>query len=384
MYQPTAEGREAALEVLFPSVTRILKRDDPSGEARARQKQLSKEFNERTKNIDLGSAGWILIARILLFTESDKRIVHEIAEYLQASSLEKDWLSAEINKASHLIKILIGGNESGYPDVDGPSFSKDDQEYTHRLRQIVSELRNNSGETALKDRFLAVAEIHYRNDRGRLVEHTALQKEKNAKILEYARTIDYSKYAFGAVIVLGSSPTPEEIAEGVTLSQMSKDKIERSIRLNKEKGLAPFYITSGGSVRPRLTRIVEACAMKQHMTEVYQIPSDQILIESTSEHTYSNFMNVVLIAREAGMPTGTKLAVFLVPDRYGDDDQYDYCIKRLFRKAEREIYPLLEQYFSIKDGNEERAVDIVLKDVDKPFIGKTSLWRDYTGEIREK
>jgi len=90
MYQPTAEGREAALEVLFPSVTRILKRDDPSGEARARQKQLSKEFNERTKNIDLGSAGWILIARILLFTESDKRIVHEIAEYLQASSLEKD------------------------------------------------------------------------------------------------------------------------------------------------------------------------------------------------------------------------------------------------------------------------------------------------------
>jgi len=198
------------------------------------------------------------------------------------------------------------------------------------------------------------------------VEHTALQKEKNAKILEYARTIDYSKYAFGAVIVLGSSPTPEEIAEGVTLSQMSKDKIERSIRLNKEKGLAPFYITSGGSVRPRLTRIVEACAMKQHMTEVYQIPSDQILIESTSEHT------------------GTKLAVFLVPDRYGDDDQYNYCIKRLFRKAEREIYPLLEQYFSIKDGNEERAVDIVLKDVDKPFIGKTSLWRDYTGEIREK
>ncbi|KAJ7440187.1 hypothetical protein FB451DRAFT_1300929 [Mycena latifolia] len=168
---------------------------------------------------------------------------------------------------------------------------------------------------------------------------------------------------------------------------MTRDKLARAISLNTEHtGLAPLYIMCGGAVRPQLTRVNEAYEMKAYAVEKYGIPAEQILVDATSEHTYSNFMNAVLIARDAGMPRGTRLGVFMVPDRYGMDDQYAFCVNRLWARAKIEVFPPLGAYFSLEDGEEERAVELVLntgpEDAEPEFVSPTLLWRDYTGELR--
>ncbi|KAJ7687943.1 hypothetical protein B0H17DRAFT_1135953 [Mycena rosella] len=134
------------------------------------------------------------------------------------------------------------------------------------------------------DRCSAVAEIHYLNGQGR---------------------------------ILGHSPTLAEAREGKACSQITQDKITHCVGLNRARKLAPLYIVCSGSVRPRLTCINEGLSMKKELIERYGIPGHEILVDATSEHTYSNFMNTVLLARAAKMPPGTKLAVFLVPADMG-------------------------------------------------------------------
>ncbi|KAJ6563572.1 hypothetical protein DFH09DRAFT_1082166 [Mycena vulgaris] len=383
-WQPTAEGAENARRALFHCATPFLERKDtilvPG--IPPLQKRLAESFSARLDDRDVNSLDLLSIARILLFTEEDRGIILQIIELFGANDLEKTWFSANVDQANHFIKVLVGGNWSPYPDVDGPSCSDANGEYTRLVRDIIFRIKAGSSAATMFDRFSAVAEIHYHNDQGRLAENLARQAQENAAALEYARNIDFSEYACGAVVILGHSPTPQEAKEGKVCSQMTKDKIARCVGLNRERGLAPLYIACGGSVRPQLTRINEALSMKKELMDNYGIAGREILIDATSEHTYSNFMNAVLLAREANMPAGTKLAVFMVPDRYGNEDQHAFCVTRMAGRARDEVYPSFDPYFSMMDGKEDMSMEIVLKDGQEKFSSRILLWKDYTGKLR--
>ncbi|KAJ7264169.1 hypothetical protein C8J57DRAFT_1331977 [Mycena rebaudengoi] len=383
-WQASADGVQDTRRALFHCATPFLERqeEDPVHGLPHLQKCLAASFSARLDGRDLNSLDPLATARTLLFTEDEKEMMAQIVGLLGASDEELRWFSANVEQANHFVKVLVGGNRSPYPDVDGPSCSDADGEYTRLLRDIVSRIAAGSPETAMLDRFSAVAEIHYHNDQGRLAHNLARQTRENAAALEYARNIDFSQYAYGAVVVLGHSPTRQEAKEGKACSRMTKDKIARCVGLNHERGLAPFYIVCGGSVRPQLTRINEALSMKKELMDNYGIAGREILVDATSEHTYSNFMNAVLLAREANMPAGTKLAVYMVPDRYGNEDQHAFCTTKMANRASDEVYPEFESYFSMMDGNEDRSMDILLKDGQEKFLSPILLWKDYTGELR--
>ncbi|KAJ7779677.1 hypothetical protein B0H16DRAFT_1499582 [Mycena metata] len=377
-----AAGAKDALLVLFQCAVSLLGRETMSTEVAALQKRFFESFSARTGDYDIGLMNLRAIAHVLLFSEEDKQILLQTIELLDASAAEQTWFTANINQANYFIKVLVGGNSTPYPDVDAPSYPDTNGKYSHRLRGIIARLRTGLSETAMLERFRAVAEIHYLNDQGRLAENLALQAQENAAALRYARGINYSEYTYGAVVVLGHSPTAEEAKSGTTCSQMTKDKVARCVGLNRGAKLAPLYIVCGGSVRPQLTRINEGLSMKKYMMEEYGIPAEQILVDATSEHTYSNFMNAVLCARQAQMPDGTKLGVFLVPDRYGKKDQYAFCISRMWPRAGVEVFPRFDPYFSMVKAKEDRAIEIVLGDGAQEFLGPILLWNDYTGELR--
>ncbi|KAJ7451261.1 hypothetical protein B0H11DRAFT_2076290, partial [Mycena galericulata] len=303
MFQPSAEGVDSARRALFHCTTPFLERQDhatfPGIEPL--QTRLSQSLSTRLEGHDINSLNRLSIARALLFTGDDKETIREIIALMGSSDVQQSWFAAAVDQANHFIKVLIGGNRSSYWDVDGPSLSDADGDYTRLLRDILVGMRGGSSEHAMLDRFSAVAKIHYLNDQGRLAENLDRQTKENAPALEYARTLNFAEYAYGAVVILGHSPTLEEAREGKACSQMTQDKIKRCVGLNRAHKLTPLYIVCGGSVRPRLTRMNEGFSMKKELIEQYGIPGHEILVDATSEHTYSNFMNAVLLAREAKM-----------------------------------------------------------------------------------
>ncbi|KAJ7042316.1 hypothetical protein C8F04DRAFT_1176472 [Mycena alexandri] len=320
-------GAKEALLVLFQCAVSLLERETASAEVAALQKRCLDSFCGRTEDHDIWMMDLRAITHVLLFSEEDRQILLQTIELFGASATEQTWFTANIDQANHFIK---------------------------------RRLRTGSSEMAMLDRFCAVADIQYLNDQGRLAENLARQAQENVAALEYAQSINYSQYAYGALVVLGHSPTPEEAKNGTTCSQMTKDKVARCVGLNRgPRKLAPLYIVCGGSVRPQLTCINEGLVIK-YMVEYYGIPAEQILIDATSEHTYSNFMNAVLCAREAQMPEGTKLGVFLVPDWYGNRDQYTFCVSRMWKRAGVEVFPAFDLYFSMVKGAEDRAIEVVL------------------------
>ncbi|KAJ7160193.1 hypothetical protein C8R46DRAFT_1285687 [Mycena filopes] len=371
------------LLALFRRAALFLDRDDNPPAVVALQERFLESFSKRVDPDDIESMDLLSIAHTLLLTPEDKQTLLQTLHLLGASAVEQNWFTANIDQANHFIKVLVGGNRTPYPDVDGASYSDANGAYTHHLRSLLSRLRGGTSGTAMLDRFSAVAEIHHLNDQGRLAENLDAQSQENVPALEYARSIKFSEYTYGAVVILGHSPTAEEARKGTACSQMTKDKITRCVGLNRERQkFAPLYIVCGGSVRPQLTRINEGLSMKKYMVENYGIPAHQVLVDATSEHMYSNFMNAVLLAREANMPEGTKLGVFLVPDRYGNEDQYKFCVTRMWRRAGVEVFPAFDGYFSMAKGTEDRAIEIVLGNGSEDFLSPILLWRDYTGELK--
>ncbi|KAJ7068649.1 hypothetical protein C8F01DRAFT_1247145 [Mycena amicta] len=366
--------------VLFPNSSRILAHDAQGSHraVEALQGSFLALFKKRFDALDAASMSLIDIANVLVFTADEKTMIDDVVRLLGADEGTQRWVGAEVDCANHFIKTLIGGQVSHYPDVDGPSFPNEAGQYLAYLRECLSILLNGDPKAAMTDRFSIVADVQYRNDGGRLVENLAMQHRENEAALVWAQNLDVTQHPYGAVVILGHSPTEQEAQEGLReLSQISIDKVERSVAMNPNFTLAPLFILCGGTVRPKMTRINEARSMKQYLMKHHNIPEERILLDATSEHTYSNFMNAVLIAnRLLLMPIGTKLAVFMDD---GKSDQYEFTMAKtgLFKSADREIFPSIRVYFSIQDGPEPRSIDLTLISDTRDFMAETLMWKDY-------
>lgn len=386
MSLPSSPERvQDTLQVLFACANSFLKdgRLDHVDGAEHLMKQHWESFHNRLKFLDSNPTDRNAITRALIFSNEEKKMITNLIELLGASDEELSWFRANINQANHYTNVLVGGNRTRYPDVDSPSYPNQNGEYGRFLSEILLHLRSYDSKTVIYSRFVAIAKIHYVNDGGRLAENLDLQKKENVEVIQYWRGIDLEDWKYGAVVVFGHSPTYEESKKGVTCSTMSKAKVDRAVEMNRQLNLAPVYILCGGPVRPPQTRIVEASMMKEYMIAKHGIPPNQILIEATSEHTYSNCMNAVLIARDAGMPDGTKLVSFMVPDMYGQMDQHEFCIKWMFKSAAGEVYPPLDAYFSLQNGKWDSSIELELTGGNKKFLSPTMLWKNYTSKKGE-
>ncbi|KAF7328397.1 hypothetical protein MVEN_02555400 [Mycena venus] len=143
-FQPSEEGVDSARRALFHCATPFLGQKDQAmfPGISSLKTRLSQSLSTRLGGREINSLDLLFIARALLFSEDDKEIIRKIIALMGASDVQQSGFAAAVNQANHFIKVLVGGNRSSYWDVDGPSLSDANGDYTRCLRDILARVRD--------------------------------------------------------------------------------------------------------------------------------------------------------------------------------------------------------------------------------------------------
>lgn len=192
------------------------------------------------------------------------------------------------------------GGTARYPQIDGPIGKQDSERLAAdvAVAALISEVGRDETVAALDLSIgLALALLDV-NDRLDAIAFEPLDSGLNAEAFRHARTLDWSRYPYTSIIVLGAGP--EELL--TPLSARGKLHVKVAARRYFD-GLAPFVILSGGAVHPRGTRHVEAVEMRRALIERYKVPAHAVVIEPYARHTTTNLRNSarLLMALKAPM-----------------------------------------------------------------------------------
>jgi hypothetical protein len=142
---------------------------------------------------------------------------------------------------------------------------------------------------------LGLLDNNSRDEAGRL---EPMEAGENAAAYRHIRTIDWQKYPFTAIVVLGSGTDRPNLA----MSPYGKLRTAIAAKRWKEEK-APFILVSGGYVHPMQTPYCEALEMKKALMKDYGIPENAILIDPHARHTTTNVRNAARIIYRYGIPT---------------------------------------------------------------------------------
>ncbi len=210
----------------------------------------------------------------------------------QATPLSDDGVKAEVlrelNGLNHILDVYGLGKAPEYPEIDGPGDALGTPQFARNSTNAVALAEAAGRHPAANldlslDLAIALLDV---NDRDTASAFEPLDQRYNLSALERARSLDWSKYNYTAIIVPGEGP--DDLA--TALSSTGKLRV----RLAAERffdGVAPYIIVTGGAVHPRGTTHVEAMEMRQALIERYGVPADSIVIEPYARHTTTNLRN---------------------------------------------------------------------------------------------
>lgn len=155
------------------------------------------------------------------------------------------------------------------------------------------------------DYALALLDLSNRTD---AIDHGPLTAGANAASMARAKTLDWSRTRYAAMIVTGVGP---EI-EGEPLSPFGKYHVRLAARRFAQGDIA-FILVSGGRAHPRATRFTEADEMRKALIERYGIPADAIVIEPYARHTTTNLRNASRLLAQLGAPVGMETLIVCNP-----------------------------------------------------------------------
>lgn len=252
-----------------------------------------------------------------MFTERDRRL-SECAEdapcKLDASRWSADEISLvagtatagerseairrELTGLNAILEVYGKGGVARYPKIDGPIAKAGSERLANdvAVAALMSEVGRDESVAALDPSIgfaLALLDV---NDRLDAIAFEPIDGGLNADAFQHARTLNWSRYPYTAIIVLGAGP--EDLL--TPLSARGKLHIKLAARRYIE-GQAPFIILSGGAVHPRDTRYVEAVEMRRALLERFNVPAQAIVIEPYARHTTTNLRNAtrLLMALDA-------------------------------------------------------------------------------------
>ena len=154
------------------------------------------------------------------------------------------------------------------------------------------------------DYALALLDVSDRTD---AIGHEPLTGGANAAAFARARTMDWRRYRYGAMIVTGVGP---EIA-GEALSPSGKYHL-RLAASRFARGDIAFILVTGGRAHPRATPFTEADEMRKALIERYGIP-EAIVSEPYARHTTTNLRNASRLLARLGMPADTDTLIVCNP-----------------------------------------------------------------------
>lgn len=132
--------------------------------------------------------------------------------------------------------------------------------------------------------------------RDEAVRYEPLDGGENAAAIAYAKTVDWSKWPFPAIVVPGLGPTDLS----APLSDGGRERCDLAFARWQAK-LAPLIVTSGGHVHPDRTPYAEALEMKKYLLG-RGVPASAVIVDPYARHTTTNLRNVARLAARYGLP----------------------------------------------------------------------------------
>ena len=207
---------------------------------------------------------------------------------------------------NHALDVYALGGAPRYPDIDSITYDPKALGYQRVLQSLIELYREDRAsfvafyQPSLRLAMEAMA-LNYRDEAGRL---EPMESGENAAAYKRVKSVNWSRFAYSAIIVLGSGND----RPGVALSPAGRVRDEIAAKRYRE-GKAPFVIVSGGYVHPSLTPYAEALEMKKDLMTRFHIPADAILIDPHARHTTTNIRNAARLIYRYGMPFDKKALV---------------------------------------------------------------------------
>ncbi|MGR4866154.1 YdcF family protein [Caulobacter sp. LARHSG274] len=198
-------------------------------------------------------------------------------------------VARELKGLNGVLQVYGLGAPPRYPQIDGPIDPPGTALFAATLADAVSLADGGKQDaSAVLDPSLAlVLALLDVNDRKTASAFEPLDERYNAGALAHARTVDWRRYRFTAIIVPGVGP------ENPALTLSARGKL--NVRMAAQRfadGAAPFIILSGGAVHPRQSPNVEALEMRRALIERFAVPPESIVVEPYARHTTTNLRNV--------------------------------------------------------------------------------------------
>lgn len=215
----------------------------------------------------------------------------------------------EVEGVNVVLRTYALGQVPRYPQIDGAG-PVGSQELTARLQAAAWLMQvPRAGALVTLDPSVEFALVLLdASDRTDAIGFEPLLGGRNASAVSRARTLDWSRYRYSALIVTGVGPEMPEMA----LSAYGK----YHLRLAAERfaaGDVPFIIVSGGRAHPRATRFTEAEEMRRALVERYAIPAGAVIIEPYARHTTTNLRNAARLLIAMGAPSGKEALIICNP-----------------------------------------------------------------------
>ncbi|WP_159023090.1 YdcF family protein [Formosa sp. L2A11] len=198
---------------------------------------------------------------------------------------------------NHVLKVYGQGESPQYASIDSISYNVNSVYYKQTLYVWSQHMSSMNVEAFYSESTNFALSLLYLNHRDEAVRYEPLAELENKKVKEKIYSIDFNKYKYTSVLVLGNGP--ENYRD--RLSALGK----LNIRLGAEKflsGQVPLIMVSGGHAHPYRAAFAEAIEMKKELIEEYNIPEDQIIIEPYARHTTTNLRNASRLLAAYNVP----------------------------------------------------------------------------------
>lgn len=223
-----------------------------------------------------------------------------------AAATHGDDVRREVDGLNEVLRVYGVGKLPRYPLIDGSDEPFGSTGFAAKVADAVwlasAQQRDpaTGGDVSLS---LALALLDV-NDKDAAVAFEPLDRRYNAPALARAKTLDWARWRYTAILALGVGP------EDPVTPLSARGKL--NVRMAAERhaaGEAPFIIVSGSAVHPRDTPHVEALEMRRALIERYGVPPEAIVVEPYARHTTTNLRNATRRLVALGAPLDRDMLV---------------------------------------------------------------------------
>jgi hypothetical protein len=240
------------------------------------------------------------ITQALVWTPSETSVLGRAVP--EGASSADDGSAAQAKREIEGINVVLRtfglGQVPRYPQIDGAG-PIDPMEVRARLQTAdwlsrTPRAKSVQALDASVDFALALLDVSDRTD---AIGFDPLMGGLNAAATKRARSLEWKRWRYSAMIVTGVGPETPDTA----LSPFGKYHV-RLAADRFARGDIAMIIVTGGRAHPRATRFTEAEQMRAALIERYGVPEDAIVIEPYARHTTTNLRNAARLLAALGAP----------------------------------------------------------------------------------